>query len=332
MADERIGSSWRLLPSCWRSSPRCTSPPGRLFLTSRVSRGELARLRRRERDASASPISRSRPASETCRRDSPTPRTGPASSPSSPASRTSATSSEGGRRRRPPIRAAADIDAAANSQRSRAAPVPRPALDRVEPASATTCELISSTPAIAPVRGIVTSAFGYRRDPITGQRAYHSGIDISAPPGKPVKSTADRRRHQDRAVRRPRPRGVRRPRFRHHHGLRPPLPHQRPPGQRVERGDIVGLVGNTGRATGYHLHYEVQVNGKPANPLAYILDSGRRRTLKPDRSPDRTPAASSGTARRAARSAGAAWRLCWNRRFAAAFSAADAFLRRNPAC
>ena len=44
------------------------------------------------------------------------------------------------------------------------------------------------------------------------------------------------------------------------------------PGQRVERGAIVGLVGNTGRATGYHLHYEVQVNGEAANPLAYILD------------------------------------------------------------
>ena len=43
-------------------------------------------------------------------------------------------------------------------------------------------------------------------------------------------------------------------------------------GQRIERGTIVGLVGNTGRATGYHLHYEVQVNGQPTNPLAYILD------------------------------------------------------------
>ncbi|MEO8277976.1 MAG: M23 family metallopeptidase [Thermoanaerobaculia bacterium] len=132
--------------------------------------------------------------------------------------------------------------------------------------------LISSTPSITPVRGIYTSPFGYRRDPITGQRAYHSGVDISAPPGKPVKVTADgvvTKTEQygglGQAVY-----------VAHGFGITTIYGHLSrinvTPGQRLDRGAIVGLVGNTGRSTGYHLHYEVQVNGEATNPLAYILD------------------------------------------------------------
>jgi len=44
-------------------------------------------------------------------------------------------------------------------------------------------------------------------------------------------------------------------------------------GQRIRRGDLVGLVGSTGRSTGPHLHYEVQVGGKPVNPLDYVLNA-----------------------------------------------------------
>lgn len=145
-------------------------------------------------------------------------------------------------------------------------------LAQVESRLSDNLRLISSTPSIAPVRGIYTSPFGYRRDPITGQRAYHSGVDISAPPGKPVKSTADgvvtktaQYGNLGRAVY-----------IAHGFGVTTVYGHLSrinvTPGQRVERGTIVGLVGNTGRATGYHLHYEVQVNGEPTNPLTYILD------------------------------------------------------------
>jgi murein DD-endopeptidase MepM/ murein hydrolase activator NlpD len=49
------------------------------------------------------------------------------------------------------------------------------------------------------------------------------------------------------------------------------------PGQRIERGDSVGLVGNTGRSTGYHLHYEVQLEGNAVNPLPYLLGTARPR-------------------------------------------------------
>ena len=145
-------------------------------------------------------------------------------------------------------------------------------LERVEARLSDNLRLISSTPSVTPVRGIYTSSFGYRRDPITGQRAFHSGVDISAPPGKPVKATADgvvTKTEQYGAL-------GRAVYVAHGFGVNTVYGHLSrinvTPGQRIERGSLVGLVGNTGRSTGYHLHYEVQVNGQPTNPLAYILD------------------------------------------------------------
>lgn len=145
-------------------------------------------------------------------------------------------------------------------------------LEQVESRLTDNLRLISSTPSIAPVRGIYTSTFGYRRDPITGQRAYHSGVDISAPPGKPVKATAE-----GVVTKTEQYGGLGRAVFvAHGFGVTTVYGHLSrinvSPGQRVERGAIVGLVGNSGRSTGYHLHYEVQVNGQATNPLAYILD------------------------------------------------------------
>ncbi len=131
---------------------------------------------------------------------------------------------------------------------------------------------ISSTPAIAPVKGIFTSGFGVRADPMTHGRGDHQGVDIAAAPGQPVRASAD-----GVVIRAAEIGGLGQAVFiAHGFGVTTRYGHMSRievrPGQRVKRGDIVGRVGNTGRSTGYHLHYEVRVDGDPVNPLAYILD------------------------------------------------------------
>lgn len=131
---------------------------------------------------------------------------------------------------------------------------------------------ISSTPAISPVRGILTSGFGYRSDPLTHGRGVHQGVDIAASSGQPVRASADGivMRAADQG-------GYGKAVFlAHGFGVTTRYGHlsrmEVKPGQRVKRGDVIGRVGSTGRSTGPHLHYEVRVDGDPVNPLAYILD------------------------------------------------------------
>jgi len=133
---------------------------------------------------------------------------------------------------------------------------------------------LSSTPAIAPVRGIFTSGFGVRSDPLTHGRGIHQGVDIAAAPGQPVRASADGVVVQAGLIG-----GLGQAVYvAHGFGLTTRYGHMSRievrPGQRVKRGDVLGRVGNTGRSTGYHLHYEVRVDGDPVNPLAYILDGG----------------------------------------------------------
>ncbi len=135
--------------------------------------------------------------------------------------------------------------------------------------------LIASTPAIAPVKGILTSSFGGRKDPITGKPARHWGIDIATAPGSSVMASAD-----GIVVRTGRIGGLGKAVYvSHGYGVTTRYAHlasiEVTPGQRVGRGDMLGRVGATGRATGYHLHYEVRVDGGAVNPLAYILDGTR---------------------------------------------------------
>ncbi|HEV2854183.1 MAG TPA: M23 family metallopeptidase [Thermoanaerobaculia bacterium] len=146
-------------------------------------------------------------------------------------------------------------------------------LDTVEAKLNERVRWISSTPAITPVKGIFTSGFGYRSDPLTHGRGVHQGVDIAAAPGQPVRASAD-----GVVVRAGEIGGLGQAVFvAHGFGVTTRYGHMSRievrPGQRVKRGDVVGRVGNTGRSTGYHLHYEVRVDGDPVNPLAYILDA-----------------------------------------------------------
>jgi len=145
-------------------------------------------------------------------------------------------------------------------------------LDAVEAKLNERVRWISSTPAISPVKGIFTSGFGVRADPVTHGRGVHQGVDIAAAPGQPVRASAD-----GVVVEAGELGGLGQAVFlAHGFGLTTRYGHMSRievrPGQRVKRGDVVGRVGNTGRSTGYHLHYEVRVDGDPVNPLGYILD------------------------------------------------------------
>lgn len=145
-------------------------------------------------------------------------------------------------------------------------------LDAVEVKLDERVRWISSTPAISPVKGIFTSGFGFRSDPLTHGRGVHQGIDIAAAPGQPVRASAD-----GVVVRAGVIGGLGQAVYiAHGFGVTTRYGHMSRievrPGQRVKRGSVLGRVGNTGRSTGYHLHYEVRLDGDAVNPLAYILD------------------------------------------------------------
>jgi murein DD-endopeptidase MepM/ murein hydrolase activator NlpD len=145
-------------------------------------------------------------------------------------------------------------------------------LDSIETRISQSLRWVSATPAITPVRGIFTSGFGGRNDPLTHGRGTHQGVDIAAPPGQMVHASADGVVVQAEEVS-----GYGNSVLvAHGFGITTRYGHLSQidvrPGQRLRRGEVVGRVGNTGRSTGYHLHYEVRVDGQAVNPLAYMLD------------------------------------------------------------
>jgi murein DD-endopeptidase MepM/ murein hydrolase activator NlpD len=129
---------------------------------------------------------------------------------------------------------------------------------------------LADAPSIWPLEGRVTSSFGEREDPFNGEGAFHSGIDISAPYGSPVRATADGEvtgtsmgaGYGRQVV------------LDHGHDVLTVYGHLSAtavtPGQHVLRGQVIGYVGQSGRSTGPHLHYEVRVHNVPVNPHKYL--------------------------------------------------------------
>jgi murein DD-endopeptidase MepM/ murein hydrolase activator NlpD len=130
--------------------------------------------------------------------------------------------------------------------------------------------LAAATPSIWPALGWVTGWFGNRSDPFTGEAGFHQGIDISLDKGQPVYATADgfveaasyTGDYGNLII------------LRHDFGLTTRYGHLSryavKLGQEVTRGQVIGYVGATGRATGAHLHYEILANGKLLNPLQLL--------------------------------------------------------------
>ncbi|NQU05091.1 MAG: M23 family metallopeptidase [Calditrichaeota bacterium] len=134
-------------------------------------------------------------------------------------------------------------------------------------------KLIRHTPSIRPLEGgRMTSPFGRRRDPFTRQWRQHNGLDFSQERGTPVFATADgvvvyvKRMHGLGKV----------IVIDHGYGFMTNYGHLSmfsvAKGTRVTRGQKIGEVGNTGRSTGPHLHYEVHVDGQPVNPIDYFFE------------------------------------------------------------
>ncbi len=138
-------------------------------------------------------------------------------------------------------------------------------------------EMLACIPAIQPIPNKnlkrIASGFGYRVDPIYKTRKMHKGLDFTAPRGTKVYATGNGVVHK-----------VKRARWgygthiiiNHGYGFTTLYAHLSRtnvrPGQKVTRGQLIGLVGSTGKSTGPHLHYEVRKNKVPVNPVGYFYN------------------------------------------------------------
>jgi murein DD-endopeptidase MepM/ murein hydrolase activator NlpD len=130
---------------------------------------------------------------------------------------------------------------------------------------------IVAIPAGRPVTNAnFTSGYGTRSDPFRGSAAMHAGVDLAGPLGTPIYATADG------IVARSSYEGAygNLVEINHGEGIQTRYGHLSRliarPGQRVRRGELIGLMGSTGRSTGSHLHYEVRIDGRAVNPIPFI--------------------------------------------------------------
>lgn len=137
----------------------------------------------------------------------------------------------------------------------------------------------ADAPSLWPIQGPIASSFGERQDPINGEGRFHSGIDIDAPYGTPVRATGDGE-VSSAAMGAGYGREVV---LNHGHDLLTVYGHLSAiavlPGQHVTRGEVIGYVGQSGRATGPHLHYEVRIHNVPVNPHKYLRTTFQQATL-----------------------------------------------------
>jgi len=140
---------------------------------------------------------------------------------------------------------------------------------RYEPRIGSTLDA-PTIPSIWPVRGQITGGFGQRMDPLNGEGAFHSGVDISAPRGSEIEAAADgvvawagRVAGYGNEVL-----------VDHGDGITTKYCHLSQifvaVGQDIKQGEPIGTVGTTGKTTGPHLHYEVLVNQTPVNPTKFL--------------------------------------------------------------
>ena len=131
-------------------------------------------------------------------------------------------------------------------------------------------DLYMATPKGFPVEGNISSPYGRRDNPFGGERTFHSGVDISGPPGTPIRATADGvvsysgwTQYSGYVVF-----------IEHGCGFSTAYAHNRSNtvkvGQRVKRGEIIAYIGSSGKSTGPHVHYGVWEKGKSVNPSKFL--------------------------------------------------------------